>query len=70
MPDTPRLMIIGAHPDDAEFHAGGLATRYADGNGVVFILCLTDGSAGHQSLDRRTLAERRGEVRRPDTRPG
>ena len=42
-----RLLILGAHPDDAEYHAGGLAKIYRELGGVVKMVSLTDGSAGH-----------------------
>ena len=54
-----RLMFVGAHPDDAEFHAGGLMCAWRAGGGEVRILCLTDGSAGHHSMQRAELAARR-----------
>ena len=54
--DPLRLLILGAHPDDAEYHAGGLATAYRRlGHAVKMVSC-TDGSAGHQSNDRATMA--------------
>jgi LmbE family N-acetylglucosaminyl deacetylase len=60
MPDRPlRLLIIGAHPDDADYHAGGLAALYRAAGHVVNMVSLTDGSAGHQTLRGGDLANRR-----------
>ncbi len=39
MPDESlRLLVIGAHPDDAEFHAGGLISIYGDAGHTVKII--------------------------------
>jgi LmbE family N-acetylglucosaminyl deacetylase len=46
-PDLLRLLILGAHPDDAEFHAGGLATIYRQQGHEVKMVSITDGRAGH-----------------------
>jgi LmbE family N-acetylglucosaminyl deacetylase len=45
--NQPRLLILGAHPDDAEYHAGGLATRYRDLKRTVKMVSVTNGGAGH-----------------------
>lgn len=47
---TARLLILGAHPDDAEFHAGGLATMFRARGHVVKMVSVTDGGAGHHEL--------------------
>lgn len=48
-----------AHPDDAEFNAAGLMLRWQQAGGAIHIICLTDGSAGHQHMSRDELAHRR-----------
>lgn len=56
-----RLLILGAHPDDAEFHAGGLAVRYRQAGHVVKMVSVTDGGAGHHQTWGAELAARRRE---------
>jgi LmbE family N-acetylglucosaminyl deacetylase len=45
--NAPRLLILGAHPDDAEFHAGGIASVYRAMGRQVKMVSVTDGGAGH-----------------------
>jgi LmbE family N-acetylglucosaminyl deacetylase len=57
--DILKLMVIGAHPDDAEYKAGGLAALYRElGHDVLFV-SVTDGSAGHHVIRGAELAARR-----------
>jgi len=50
-----KLLVIGAHPDDCEFNAGGLAALYLkEGHNVKFV-SVTDGSAGHHEMSRNEL---------------
>ncbi len=42
-----RLLIIGAHPDDADYAAGGTAALYRAAGSVVHMISLTNGDAGH-----------------------
>lgn len=58
-PPAPRLLILGAHPDDADFHAGGLAAKYRARGAAVRMVSLTDGSMGHQTEYGPALAIRR-----------
>jgi N-acetylglucosamine malate deacetylase 1 len=59
MSESLRLLVIGAHPDDAEYKAGGLATLYRrNGHEVVFV-SLTNGDAGHHEVTGPELARRR-----------
>ncbi len=59
MPESLRLLVIGAHPDDAEFRAGGLAAKYRQLGHVVRFVSVTNGDAGHHLLDAAELAHRR-----------
>jgi LmbE family N-acetylglucosaminyl deacetylase len=54
-----RLLIIGAHPDDADYAAGGTAALYRAGGHTVKMVSLTNGDAGHQTLRGAELARRR-----------
>jgi LmbE family N-acetylglucosaminyl deacetylase len=54
-----RLLILGAHPDDADYAAGGLAALYRLAGHVVKMVSLTNGDAGHHQKAGRELAQRR-----------
>lgn len=55
----PRLLIIGAHPDDAEFGAGGLIAKYTGAGYAVKAITVTNGNAGHYAVPPADLAKRR-----------
>lgn len=60
MADEPlRLLILGAHPDDAEYHAGGLAAIYRRLGHDVKMVSVTNGDAGHYQLRGQVLATTR-----------
>lgn len=44
--DIDRALLIVAHPDDADFWAGGTIARWADSGIAVTYFVLTDGDAG------------------------
>ena len=54
-----RFLVIGAHPDDCDLMAAGLAMKMLAKGHEVFFLSATDGSAGHQTMSREDLAARR-----------
>ena len=54
-----RLLILGAHPDDAEYAAGGLAALYRSFGHVVRMVSVTNGEAGHHKVFGPKLIERR-----------
>ncbi len=58
--DQPlRVIAFGAHPDDCDIGAGGLAAKYAALGHKVKFVSLTNGDAGHQSMGGGQLAMRR-----------
>ena len=59
MPERPRLLVIGAHPDDPEFKAGGLAAHYRRLGHEVRFVSVTDGRSGHHETWGEPLARRR-----------
>jgi LmbE family N-acetylglucosaminyl deacetylase len=58
--DEPvRVIAFGAHPDDCDLGAGGLAAKFAALGHKVKFVSLTNGDAGHQSEGGGPLAMRR-----------
>jgi LmbE family N-acetylglucosaminyl deacetylase len=58
------IIIIGAHPDDPD-KVGGTAYKWAQLGHDVLMVSLTNGDAGHQTMNSKTLAKvRREEARR------
>jgi len=54
-----RIICFGAHPDDNEFSAGGVAALWAaQGHHVKFVSC-TNGDIGHWGMAGGPLAQRR-----------
>ncbi len=62
-PGPYRVMVVGAHPDDADIVCGCTAAKLvAKGAQVKFVACC-NGSVGHHLLDRKaTAAKRRQET--------
>jgi LmbE family N-acetylglucosaminyl deacetylase len=64
LPRPTKVMTIGAHPDDAEFGAGGTLFTWTAGGARATVVVATDGSMGSwdPNLDQAALvAERRRE---------
>jgi N-acetylglucosamine malate deacetylase 1 len=56
-----RVLVIGAHPDDAEVRAGGIAALYRQAGHEVCFVSVTNGESGHQTLHGERLAAIRRE---------
>ena len=57
--NSVRVIAFGAHPDDCDLRAGGLAAKYAALGYKVKFVSVTNGDAGHQSMGGGVLAKRR-----------
>ena len=53
------FLFIGAHPDDAEFFAGGTMALLVRAGHKVLALSLTNGDIGHHEMGGGMLAQRR-----------
>jgi LmbE family N-acetylglucosaminyl deacetylase len=56
---TITVLAIGAHPDDCDMGAGGLAALYARAGNQVHFVAVTNGDAGHHEMGGAPLARRR-----------
>ncbi len=54
-----KILMIGAHQDDAEFRGGGLAALYAEGGHEVRFLSMCNGSGGHHEMTPEETTARR-----------
>ncbi len=60
-----RIICFGAHPDDAEYKAGGVAAKWAKLGHHVKFVSVTNGDIGHWQMAGGPLAQRRtAEVKR------
>jgi len=63
-----RIVVFGAHPDDAEIRAGGTAALWAAQGHAVQLVSVTNGDIGHYAMSRPELAARRlAEAQAADT---
>ena len=54
-----KVLVVEAHPDEAEMYAGGTMRRLADRGVAVKFMSLTNGDAGHYQMEREPLKRRR-----------
>ncbi len=65
------IVCIGAHPDDAEYYAGGTLVKWARGGHRVLVVSMTNGDIGHFAMAGGALARRRAaEAHRSAERAG
>jgi LmbE family N-acetylglucosaminyl deacetylase len=62
----PKLLCIGAHPDDCEIQTSGLAALWTGNGGAARFVSMTDGGAGHQELGGAKLVQ----IRRSEAHAG
>jgi LmbE family N-acetylglucosaminyl deacetylase len=54
-----RILVIGAHPDDADIKTGGTAAKWCALGHTVKLVSLTDGRGGHHTQHGPALIRRR-----------
>src|SRR5690349_3798832 len=54
-----RIVVFGAHPDDAEYKAGGVGAKWAKQGHHVLLCSVTNGDIGHWQMAGGPLAQRR-----------
>jgi len=54
-----RIIVFGAHPDDCEIRAGGVAALWAKAGHQVKFVAMTNGDIGHWAMAGGPLAQRR-----------
>ena len=59
-----RIIVFGAHPDDAEYKTGGTAALWAKQGHHVKLVSVTNGDIGHWNMAGGELAKRRTEESR------
>ncbi|MFB3890918.1 MAG: PIG-L deacetylase family protein [Phycisphaerae bacterium] len=55
----PRILVIGAHPDDCDLRAGGTAAKWVKAGCVVRFVAATNGQSGHHADPLSTVVQRR-----------
>ena len=45
----PRILVFGAHPEDAKYHVNGLLSWYRERDFMVGIRSVTNGAPGHDT---------------------
>jgi len=54
-----RVLVIGAHPDDADYYCGATAVKLARAGARVRFVSVSNGDKGHQTMPSPELAKRR-----------
>src|SRR2546430_14120438 len=54
-----RIIIFGAHPDDAEYRGAGVAMKWAKAGHHVKLVSATNGDIGHWQMAGGPLAQQR-----------
>ena len=61
--EIDRVLVVGAHPDDAEFYAGGTLARLADAGAEITLAICTDGARGGRGIDEIVRVRREEQER-------